>query len=151
MSTLEATGIVYRFQVNHGCNSSVCHPCRGMVGRLLPKVCCELRGVLGLDLLEATVGSQSPICASRGHSSWEPGLQHRGNSPFLPLTTPSLLLHPGFPVTPVMPTGAALGRHFEKELVRLKLWHGIIEKTPWERLQQEKELDEPRKTTRPFF
>lgn len=92
-----------------------------MVGTLLPKVCCELRGVLGLDLLEATVGSQSPICASRGPSSWEPGLQHRGNSLFLPLTTPSLLLHPGFPVTQVISTGAALGQHFEKRLVKLKL------------------------------
>lgn len=95
------------------------------------------KGVLGLDLLGATEGSRSPSSASRNHRSWEPGLQHGGNSPSLPLTTPWLLSLSGFPVTPVLPTGAALGGHLGKGLVRLKLWRDIIKKTPWE-IQQKK-------------
>lgn len=108
MATSEATRITYRFQVNHGCNAPVCHTYRGMVGRLLPKVFSERRGVLGLDLLDATVEAKVPSSSNRGHSSWEHGLQHRGNSPSLPLTMPRL------PRLTSLANGAALGGHLEK-------------------------------------
>lgn len=62
-----------------------------------------------------------PFSANRGHGFWEQGLQHKGNSPTVPLTTPWLLLHSSFLVLlTIRPTGTVPWGHLEKGFESLK-------------------------------
>ena len=78
-------------------------------------------GVSGLGLLDAaTVGSQSVMGAKRGHSSWEQGLQHRGNSSFLPWPHPSFSHAWASQSHKSCQWGQPWGRRLEKGLERSK-------------------------------